>query len=424
MAPESDHDQRDHVREPFFWLFLAVAVVVAVLAVADRRDDAVDASFVAVDPAAETATTAEPVELPTPTPTPVTDAAPAVIEVAYSPSAITISGVAPAAEVAEAVVAAATELVGEGGVTNESTVDTDTSFTGGVLVLNGEVADPAERRRVVAAFSDLGLTVDDRMVRAGSNLTIAQVLAADPELSEISDFLAAAGVLDTLDQASEEGFTLFAPTNDAVRNLDSITFDELGNADDLTEVLQYHLVAGRLTAAELATVTAVSSQQGESIAVDGQTDPLTVGGAALVGPDLEATNGIVHVIDAVLLPGTLRTEVALNELVTLEPVLFASGSAVILDESLPILDQAAQLLADNPLGRVEVQGHTDTEGPAEVNLELSQQRADAVRQYLIDQGIEAARLTATGYGETELKVDPEEDDDDRAANRRIEFRVS
>lgn len=424
MAADEEIPARDHVREPFFWLFVVLAVVVAVLAFTNRRTDSATAGF--FDDEVVTAETSpdEPVLLPTPTPTTVPENAPAVVEVTYSAEAVTISGVAPATEVVDALTAAAAELVAPEQIASDVIVDTESSFVGGLLILMGQVDDDAERARVVDAFDDLGFRVDDRLVPAGSNLSVAEVLRADPELSQIADFLAAAGILDTLGDPVEGGITVFAPTNAAVEGLDSAALDELGDAEELAGVLRYHLVDGRVTVADLASVTALSSRQGESIAVGDIDGAPSVAGAMIVNPDIDATNGIVHVVDAMLLPGTLRTEVALNELVTLEPVLFARGSADILDESFAILDRAAQVLRDNPLGRVEVQGHTDTDGPAEINLELSQQRADSVRDYLVAQGIDAARLTAQGFGETEPKIDPEESDEDRAANRRIEFRVS
>lgn len=420
----SNERDRDPSRDPFFWLFVILAVVLAVVLVTNLRSDSTDATFVSQGGPASSppAQPAEP--LPTPVPTSIPEVASAIIEVAYASDSIVISGTAPAAAVVDALVGAAGSLVGAEAVSSSVVVDDAASLAGAVLVLGGQVDDDAERLLVVDAFADLGLSIDDRLVLAGSDRTLADVVRNDPALSQFRDFLAAAGLLDRLDEATELGLTVFAPTNEAVTGLDSAALDELADAAELTEVLRHHFVDGRLAVVDLADVTAVSSQQGESLAIgvsDGQT---SVGGALISTPDIDAANGVVHVIDAVLLPGTLRTEVALNELVTLEPVLFASGSSTILDESLATLDRAVQVLLDNPLGRLEVQGHTDSDGPAEVNLELSQLRAEAVRDYLVDQGVDVATITAVGFGETELLVDPEADDDDKFANRRIEFRVS
>lgn len=427
QEPEwSDHeDERDDRREPFFWLFFVVAALVAVLALASIGDDDTDASFAAGTDVVATDDGGAAVPLPTVEPSPTPVDVPALVEVRYAVDGIEIEGTVPAQAVADALVAASAELVGAEAVASTIEVDETSSLAAGAVVVSGEIDDESDRAAVLAAFGDLGLTVDDRLIIAGSDLSIAEVLQGNPDLSQVTDFLNAAGVLADLEQPSEDGFTIFAPTNDAVTGLDEIALDELSDATQLTEVLQYHLVAGTVTARDLAGVTALTSVQGESIPVE----PLSEGGflvgeALVLTEDVDATNGVVHIVDAVLLPVTLRTEVALNQIVTLDPILFARGSDEILEDSFPILDRAAAILLESSGGRVEIQGHTDSDGPAEINLDLSQRRADAVRNYLVDQGVDANRLNATGYGETALLIDPEESDEDKAANRRIEFRVS
>ncbi len=411
----------DDAREPFFWLFVLLAVVLGVLVVTRAGDAGTDATFAAGRSPADTEST--PLPLPTVDPTPVPESAPVLVEVAYSATAIEVVGTVPAQAVADAVIAASAELVGAGAVLADLVVDESSSPSGGLLVLIGEVQEESERATVVEAYADVGLEISDRLVLAGSQDTVAQILTSDPDLGQLADFITAAGLLGELEAASEEGVTLFAPTDDAIEGLDRIALDELADAEELSQVLRYHLVDGVVGSDDLGDVTALTSQQGESIPIASVDGMLLVGGASITTADIEAVNGIVHVVDAVLLPGTLRTEVALNELVTQEPILFAPGSAELLDESLPTLDRVATILLDNRFGRVEVQGHTDSDGPAEVNLELSQRRADAVVAYLVEAGVGPGRLTARGYGETELKVDPEESDEDKAANRRIEFRV-
>ena len=418
-------DERDDRREPLFWVFLVVAAVVAVLAFTSFTDDGTDATFAVDTSGLDGAQQVTSVPLPTAVPTPTPAEVPALVEVRYAADAIALVGTVPADAVAEALIAAAAGLVGRDAVTIDLVVDDESSLSGGAVVLRGEIDDEGDRSAVVSAFADLGLVVDDRLIIAGSDLSIAEVLAGREDLTQITDFLNAAGLLNGLGEASEEGVTLFAPTNQAIQDLDTVALDELSDATQLTDVLQYHVVPGTVTTRELAGVTALTSAQGESIPVQPIGDgAFIVGDAVILTEDVDATNGVVHIVDAVLLPGTLRTEVALNEIVTLDPILFARGSAEILEESFPILDQAAQLLLDSPGGRVEIQGHTDSDGPAEINLDLSQRRADSVRDYLVAQGVDELRLNATGYGETQLKVDPEETDDDKAANRRIEFRVN
>ncbi|MES1944848.1 OmpA/MotB [Salinisphaera sp. PC39] len=93
-----------------------------------------------------------------------------------------------------------------------------------------------------------------------------------------------------------------------------------------------------------------------------------------------------------------------------------------------ILDRVATALKDSPEFRVEIAGHTDSLGSASYNRQLSQERAEAVRQYLIQQGVDGDRLVAEGYGESEPIADNTNPDgtdnpEGRATNRRVELRV-
>ncbi len=108
--------------------------------------------------------------------------------------------------------------------------------------------------------------------------------------------------------------------------------------------------------------------------------------------------------------------------ITLKGIHFDSGKASIRPDSYPILDEAVQLLKANPDVKVEIAGHTDSVGRASYNLRLSEARANAVRDYLIQHGIEASRLFARGYGET-MPIAPNTTRAGRAKNRRIEFIV-
>ncbi|MFY9973253.1 MAG: OmpA family protein [Chromatiaceae bacterium] len=99
---------------------------------------------------------------------------------------------------------------------------------------------------------------------------------------------------------------------------------------------------------------------------------------------------------------------------------FPIGEATLPDRDLPILDRVADLLVQRPTLTARVEGHTDSSGREEVNLALSQARAEAVRQALMKRGVGAGRIEATGYGETR----PIADNATRAGrdrNRRIEL---
>jgi outer membrane protein OmpA-like peptidoglycan-associated protein len=107
----------------------------------------------------------------------------------------------------------------------------------------------------------------------------------------------------------------------------------------------------------------------------------------------------------------------------IQGIQFETAKYIIKPLSFVILDHVAKVLAENPNYRVEVQGHTDTEGKPETNLTLSNNRANAVRDYLITKGIDANRLTANGYGQNR-PVAPNTTIEGKAKNRRVEFVVS
>jgi len=105
----------------------------------------------------------------------------------------------------------------------------------------------------------------------------------------------------------------------------------------------------------------------------------------------------------------------------LEGVTFENDSAQLKPESAATLDPvAASLLAWSDV-RVEVEGHTDSTGSDAYNLKLSQRRAEAVRDYLVSKGVDAARLEAKGYGETQ-PITTNDSAEGRARNRRVELK--
>ncbi|MBD3638385.1 MAG: OmpA family protein [Crocinitomicaceae bacterium] len=106
---------------------------------------------------------------------------------------------------------------------------------------------------------------------------------------------------------------------------------------------------------------------------------------------------------------------------TLENLLFEYNSAYIYEESYPILNKLVDYLLTNNDSKFEISGHTDAIGSEEDNLKLSQDRADAVRDYLIEHGVNPDNIVAKGYGESKPVAD-NDTDEGRAKNRRTEVK--
>lgn len=116
-------------------------------------------------------------------------------------------------------------------------------------------------------------------------------------------------------------------------------------------------------------------------------------------------------------------EARASEDLTLRGVTFKTNSAVITPTSKMVLDSAVAYLKARPNSAAEVRGHTDSVGDDAANMRLSKARAEAVRDYLIAGGIDAGRLTANGYGETE-HIAPNDTPAGREQNRRVTLRIA
>jgi len=112
-----------------------------------------------------------------------------------------------------------------------------------------------------------------------------------------------------------------------------------------------------------------------------------------------------------------------GQLLDLRPITFEANEAKLRPNAQSVLDVIARGLVAQPALKIEIGGHSALTGSAAETLELSQQRADVVRAYLLEKGVPANQLTAVGYGKKLPKVRRERNDDDRTLNRRVEFKV-
>lgn len=130
--------------------------------------------------------------------------------------------------------------------------------------------------------------------------TIADTAARTPQLSTLAKLINDAGLAETLRGAGP--FTVFAPSDEAFKAVDAKTMADLAaNKDLLRSVLTYHVVPGRITAAEVKTGN-VKTVQGANLALSKAGTFVTVEDAMVQSADVPVTNGVVHVIDRVLIP--------------------------------------------------------------------------------------------------------------------------
>ena len=135
-----------------------------------------------------------------------------------------------------------------------------------------------------------GKDIVDTAVEAGQFKTLAAALTA-------------AGLVDTLKGAGP--FTVFAPTDEAFAKLPAGTVENLlkpENKQQLTDILTYHVVAGKVMAADVAGLDEAKSVNGKMIDVEAASGSVKVNGATVTAADVAASNGVIHVIDTVILP--------------------------------------------------------------------------------------------------------------------------
>lgn len=163
---------------------------------------------------------------------------------------------------------------------------------------------------LAAVASQANATPQGSEVRIfAQNATIVDVASGSDRFTTLVQALEAAGLADTL--SSEGPFTVFAPTDEAFADLPPGTLEALlqpENQDLLVEILRYHVVSGEVTSSELQTGT-VPALNG-SLAVTAEGGSVTVNNADVIAADVEASNGIVHAIDEVLIPPDVASELA------------------------------------------------------------------------------------------------------------------
>lgn len=157
--------------------------------------------------------------------------------------------------------------------------------------------------------------------------TIVDIAVADGRFTTLVAALDAAGLVETLQ--GEGPFTVFAPTDDAFAKLPAGTVDALlADIPTLTNILLYHVVPGRVMAADVVGLTKAETVEGQDVMITVDGDKVMVDGAQIILTDIEGSNGVIHVIDSVLLPATQdipEVAIADGRFTTLVAALQAAG---------------------------------------------------------------------------------------------------
>ncbi|MDV6373689.1 fasciclin domain-containing protein [Deinococcus arenicola] len=131
--------------------------------------------------------------------------------------------------------------------------------------------------------------------------TIAGIVSTNPDFSTLLAAVKAAGLVETLSGAGP--FTVFAPTNAAFAKIPKADLDALLNdKDKLKAVLLYHVVAGKVMAADVVKMTTGKTVNGASVNVKVDGSTVMINDATVTKADVPATNGVIHIIDTVLMP--------------------------------------------------------------------------------------------------------------------------
>jgi len=173
-------------------------------------------------------------------------------------------------------------------------------MAGAALALIGTVSlAPAQ----MVALPAIHVSPTDHVQAGITDNDIVEVATA---AGTFNTLLAAATAADLVDALKSDGpFTVFAPTDEAFAKLPEGTVETLllpENKDQLRAVLLYHVVEGKVTSEEVVNLTSAPTLQGDSVDISVKMGKVYIDNAEVIAADVEASNGIIHVIDAVILP--------------------------------------------------------------------------------------------------------------------------
>src|SRR5688572_4360695 len=238
---------------------------------------------------------------------------------------------------------------------------------------------------------------------------IVDTAVEDGRFTSLAAALQAAELVDTL--KSEGEFTVFAPTDEAFAALPAGTLDELlkpENKQSLTNILLYHVVPGKVMASDVTTLTSATTVLGKDVAIKADMGDVYINDAKVILTDIETSNGVIHVIDAVILPPADETAVEENS--TIVDLAVADGRFTTLVAALQAADLVETLSGE---GSFTVFAPTDDAfaalpaGTVEDLLlpENKQQLTDILLYHVVSGKVMAADVTALTSATTVLGED-------------------
>ena len=158
------------------------------------------------------------------------------------------------------------------------------------------------RTLMVAAIALMALSIGGVQARAAEKDIVDTAVAAG-QFKTLASAIQAAGLVDTL--KGDGPFTVFAPTDEAFAKLPAGTVENLlkpENKDQLVAILTYHVVPGKVEAAEVVTMDEAKTVNGKMVDIKVKGDTAMVNDAKVTKTDIAASNGVIHVIDTVIMP--------------------------------------------------------------------------------------------------------------------------
>ncbi len=197
----------------------------------------------------------------------------------------------------------ASEVVGLSSATTVNGADVTITAGGGTVMIDDATVIATD----IEATNGVIHVIDDVLFPE----VVFDVIQTAQDAGGFGTLLAALGAAGLTDFLGGDGpFTVFAPTDDAFAALPAHTIEALlADTDRLTDILTYHVVAGAVTSDVVVTLPSAETLNGASVEITVEGGSVMVDGASVTVVDIEATNGIIHVIDAVLLPEPLPTVV-------------------------------------------------------------------------------------------------------------------